>query len=430
MRSKRLMWVVLVIGMVLLAPALRSPEKVSAAQPVTYITYDLDTQSVKALQSLIDRFYKETGIKVHLVNVSSWEVFTKIRVMIAAGSPPDIYGGGLYVWDLAAMGVLGDFTPFLQRDNISLKDFYGAAVRAGTYQHIQYGIPYAMNTNLLAYNADRIDQAGLPRPPRWGDSRWTWDRYAEYAKKLTRDTNSDGQPDVFGGTAYPARLIDIPWMFGSGWVSADLSHIIVDEPAGVRSFKFSHNLIHGLRVSPTLDRAGGIDTGRVAMNSIGTWDVPALIRSIKGFDWNIAAMPIGTDLPEDGGYAIPSYPDGFMLFDTKNKEASWKWVKFVVFNDENLKYFTENVVHQLPAVSRLVPAYVSGMMRAKPNLDLATLLGAPDQAQIQRLFLNRNMADIIAEADKRISAMLSNPNASVDNEVKQLAEAIQRLWNR
>lgn len=428
MRGKSFAWLAVLTGAVFFVAALNVTGKASA-ETITCISY-LDPQGVKAFQSLTERFYKETGIKVDLVNVSSSEVFTKIRVMIAGGTPPDLYAGGLYVWDLASMGVLGDFTPFLKKENVDLKDFYGPAVKAGRYQDILYGIPYSMNTTLLAYNADRVSEAGLVRPGKWGDDSWTWERYAIYAQKMTKDTNSDGQPDLYGGTPYPQRLIDIPWMFGSGWVSRDLSRIIVDEPAGIRSFQFVHDLIYSLRVSPTLDRMGGIETGRIAMSSIGTWNVPTFVRSIKGFDWNIAAMPIGTGLTEDSGYAIPSYPDGFILFNTKNKEASWRWVKFIVFDDENLRYFAANVIHQLPPVRRLVPSYVSELIRMKPNLDLQTLLAAPDHAQIQRLFLNPNMTDILVEADKRIAAMLSNPNANVDNEVKQMAKAIQQLWNR
>lgn len=431
MCKKALIWLSLVIGTTssLLVSGCIAPATVSASQTITYITY-LDQQGVKALQPLIDRFYKETGIKVDVINVSSSDVLTKIRVMIAAGTPPDLYGGGLFVWDLAAMGVLGDFTPLLRKDDINLANFYNAAVKAGSYRGIQYGIPYSMNTTLLAYNADSVSEAGLVSPGKWGDDGWTWERYATYAQKMTKDINSDGQPDIYGGTPYPQRLIDIPWMFGRGWVSDDLSRIIVDEPGGIRSFKFVHHLIHGLRVAPALDRMSGIETGRVAMSSIGTWNVPAFVRTIKGFDWNIAAMPIGTSLPEDSGYAIPSYPDGFILFDTKYKEASWRWVKFTVFKDENLKYFTGNVIHQLPPVRKLVLSYVSELMRIKPNLDVQTLLTAPDYAQIQRLFLNPNMTDILAEADKRIAAMLSNPNASVDSEVKTMARAIQQLWDR
>lgn len=402
----------------------------ATGQSITYMAY-LSPQQAQALKKLTDAFYKQTGIEVKLLNVPWYEVWTKMKLMIAAGTPPDVYGGGVYAYDIAAMGALVDLNPYLQRDRLSLSNFFAAGVAAPRYGSVQYGLPFGINTTLLAYNADMVEEAGLSRPGTWKDKDWwTWDKYAEYAKKMTKDTNGDGSPDIFGGVAWPQGSLDIPWMFGTGWLSPDLKRTIIDSPGAIRSFTFVRRMIYELKAAPTPDQFGafgyGISAGKIAMGSIGTWDVSNYPNVIKGFRWNVAAMPIGTDLPPGGGYAMPAYPDGFILFKGGNVEAAWQWVKFILFNEENLRYFAANVVGQIPATVTAARWYIENLRQKAPYLDLATVLQAPEHAQIQRLFFTTRTHDIQAIADEGVWKILA-PNADVMNEVKTLASKIQGM---
>ena len=53
----------------------------------------------------------------------------------------------------------------------------------------------------MYYNKDMFDKYKLPYP----DETWDWDKYLEVAKKLTLDTNGDGQIDQWGTT------LDMRW---------------------------------------------------------------------------------------------------------------------------------------------------------------------------------------------------------------------------
>lgn len=396
-------------------------------QTVTYMAY-LSIQQAKALEKLTDAFYRETGIRVKLLNVPWDEVWTKMKLMVAAGDPPDVYGGGIYAYDIAATGALVDLNPLIKRDKVSLVDFFTAGLAAPRYGSMQYGLPYSFNTYYLYYNADMVDQAGLRQPGTWGDSSWTWDRFAEYAKKMTKDTNNDGTPDIFGGAALAP--LDIPWMFGTGWLSPDLKQVVVDSPGGIKSFQFTSDLIYKHKVLPTESQwaaAGwGITQGKVAMAYGGTWSLTPYIKTLKKFRWNVAAVPIGTNLPPGGGYAIPSYPDGFILFKGGNTEAAWEWVKFVLFNEENLKYFTANVVGQMPPTATLLRWWAEALKKDAPFLDLATVLRAPEFAQVQLLFFTKRTHEIQTLIGQAGSEILG-PNADVEALVKQLAAKIRQM---
>ena len=51
----------------------------------------------------------------------------------------------------------------------------------------------------LGFNLDMIREANLENPQDlWDRGEWTWDKFEEYLKVLTKDTNGDGQIDVYG----------------------------------------------------------------------------------------------------------------------------------------------------------------------------------------------------------------------------------------
>jgi multiple sugar transport system substrate-binding protein len=56
----------------------------------------------------------------------------------------------------------------------------------------------------MTYNAAMIDSLGLEAPESLAEKgEWTWDKFAEYAKACTQDTDGDGNMDVYGyGSAW------------------------------------------------------------------------------------------------------------------------------------------------------------------------------------------------------------------------------------
>lgn len=60
----------------------------------------------------------------------------------------------------------------------------------------------------MVYNAQMLDDAGLTYPEELAQrGEWTWDKFNEYAKALTKDTDGDGQMDVYGfGSGYTLAI--------------------------------------------------------------------------------------------------------------------------------------------------------------------------------------------------------------------------------
>ena len=100
--------------------------------------------------------------------------------------------------------------------------------------------------------------------------------------------------------------------------------------------------------------------------------------------------------------------------------------KFVLFNEENLKYFTANVVGQMPPTATLLRWWAEALKKDAPFLDLATVLRAPEFAQVQLLFFTKRTHEIQTLIGQAGSEILG-PNADVEALVKQLAAKIRQM---
>jgi len=104
-----------------------------------------------------------------------------------------------------------------------------------------YGIDYHLGSFVMFYNTALLEEAGVDV-----DSIRTWDDYIEAGKKVTRDTDGDGTPDVYMASiettdifsTYPLML-----MMGGGTYNAD-GEIILDSPENVAALQFLQDLVH------------------------------------------------------------------------------------------------------------------------------------------------------------------------------------------
>ena len=184
-------------------------------------------------EQLIGGFETEhPGVSVQVVHHAwaNWD--ERYTSAFIGATPPDVsYMPDEFWVRYAASGHLARLDELFPEEIEAMEAEYPPNLwQLGRYGGHQYGIPYMFVGYLLCINQALFDDAGIAHPPDDpGDPHfadWTWARFMEVAKALTRDLDGDGATDQYGfvwtaleanpNSIYPflwqacADIIDVP----------------------------------------------------------------------------------------------------------------------------------------------------------------------------------------------------------------------------
>ncbi|MEO0823617.1 MAG: ABC transporter substrate-binding protein, partial [Pseudomonadota bacterium] len=218
-------------------------------------------------------------------------------------------------------------TPFIEAEaDWASLGYNPGLITAGQWQGTQYGIPFAVSTPIMYYNADLVRQAG-------GDPDnmpTAWDDVIALANKI------DGLGDDIQGVQYN-WMITGNWMFqalvfsnGGSMLTADETKVAFDGQPGIDAMNtFGRIVTEGnMPVLARSDARAKFGAGQIGLyfsstSAIGT------VKKLVGdkFDFRTAAFPKGTSaegrLPSGGNVAM------IHSTDPEKQKAAWEYAKFV-----------------------------------------------------------------------------------------------------
>lgn len=316
---------------------------------------------VKARQATLERFEElHPNIKVEFIH-TPLNYLDKVQIMLAGGDFPDIIylGNGDYPW-FAEAGQLMPLDSLIERDELDLSDVIPKALELYNYKGKQYGFPADFPNQELFYNVTMFQNAGLELlPSDWNDSSWTWERFLDYAQKLTVKDPS-GRATQWGfrvDTSFRGWWV---WVLTNGgeMFSEDGTRCLLAEPASVEAFQFLQDLIYKYEVAPTIELAdtlGGYDMflgGNLAMTTY--WPAIGYMReNIEKFEWDVTFHPFKARKACAGGGT-----GHFICAGTKYTEESWTLLKWLI-SEECVGMWTEimGIVPPLKSVANS-PAFL------------------------------------------------------------------------
>lgn len=301
-----------------------------------------------------------------------WPWEERFNSLLAAGMPPDAWMpvGMEAANEYVEQNVWRDLNPLIRKDGIDTSRYFKATLDATTFRGLRYGLPVAMYTDAVFYNKDLLEQAGLAAPPHtYDDASWTWDKYLDYGKKLTRDTNGDGVPEIWGldGIGHPLMVAE---SYGAFPYSADFRKANFDSAGMVTAYRLLQDIQYKYHVSPTYEQRvaqnlGGVGfyTGKVGM-LIDFTSRARMFIPVKGLHWDLAAKPRG-----------PAGPKVLMYLDTVNiiasaphQDLAWEWVKYIS-QPEVLPALSISGFGAMPPVNDGAALYVKQMSELAPGVD-------------------------------------------------------------
>jgi multiple sugar transport system substrate-binding protein len=261
-------------------------------------------------------------IKINVTSNDSDTYSEKVRTMIAGNTAPDILH--LYEADaisLAAAGKLESLDSYLANGTLSSNSFIPAVADLAKLMNGTYGIPWCYASQVLFYNKDLFDAAGVSYPT----ADWTWDDYRKAAVALTK---GEGGSKTWGADAFS---------FAGMWYSlaGQAGDQVINGQGGLvlgdgmkKAVEFINNVTN-VDKAMAAPSASGTDVtdlfaaGRAAMTLNGSWGV--LTYRDAEFNWDIAPMP-----SEQREYT--SLHTGFYTISaaSQNKEAAWKFIDFMM----------------------------------------------------------------------------------------------------
>jgi multiple sugar transport system substrate-binding protein len=169
----------------------------------------------------------------------------------------------------------------------------------------------ANEVQVIWYSRKMFDAAGLPYPPAEASKAWSWDKFVQVAKKLTKDANGKS-PDDAGFDPQNTRSFGtwvqnwwMPWLTfaisnGGGLVSQDGKKLLMDDPATIEAIQKMADLVNVDHVSPApgtqqmpTAAATALLSQQVAMVVDGTWDLQTIgvTKEQQGLDFGVGVLP-------------------------------------------------------------------------------------------------------------------------------------------
>lgn len=314
-----------------------------AAQPVTLTWAFWGSPEEAVSHKLVaDAFMKEhPEIKVETWNEPWDNYFTKIQALWASGDPkavPDI----AFLWPTpkyAAEGVLENLDPYIQKTGYDLNDYWGGLLESARYKGSVYGLPRDIEVNVLYYNKDLFDKAGVSYP----DETWTWDDLLAAAEKLT-------VKDASGKVTQYALAMEggkySKWVNQNGGAILDdyvnPSKCMLDTPESIAAVKFFTDMMnngYAMR-DADLSQAGGDQavflSGEAAMIIQNTSRVSSF--NAAGMNYDVAVVPI----PEGGKRWNPAGGAAWVMSaKSDNKDAAWTFLSWLQGKDGGEKLYTD-----------------------------------------------------------------------------------------
>jgi len=279
------------------------------------------------IKELGDEFYKETGIRVKCDALSWGDAHSKYLTSIAGGVAPDIGTMGL-TWgaEFGKLGAMVDLKKEYPREVNSIKEnvftgLWNSVEHAGSV----YGMPFDMTEYVLYYRSDII-----PAPPQ------TWEELTSLLESL----NKQGKGMIFDwGSLSWIGYSPFLWQAGGDYYKENLTVSTVDSPQAVKAMTFFSQLYTKYNVQKTkIPLEQGMRTGDFPIAISGNWKIDGLRLSapeIAG-KWAIATLPKGPTGKRTafiGGRIIGVFNQ------SRNKDAAWKFIKFLSRPEIQVKLF-------------------------------------------------------------------------------------------
>ena len=314
----------------------------SAQTTVTWAMWG-SPEEIATHQQVADAFMAENpDISIEIWSQPWGDYFTKIQTLWAAGDAsviPDVMFLSP-IQSYAADGVLEPLDPFIEASGYDTADYWPALLEFGMYDDTIYGLPRDIGLEVLYYNKDIFDEAGVEYP----NENWTWTDLQAAAEQLT-EVSSSGRVsrNALGMEGGKYQL----WVGQNGGSILDdmrnPSRCTLAEPEAVEAISFFADMMNNdlAMRDANLSQAGGdaavFQSGQVAMIIQNASRISAFNAADMNYDVAVVPIPEGGQRSASAGgaaWTMSSFSD--------NKDAAWTFLNWLQSTEGGQAIYTSS----------------------------------------------------------------------------------------
>lgn len=354
---KNLFWMVLPVLLLLLAacsgrqegaPEAPADTKVPAPEPVTLrLAVALTPQELESFQAALaplDEAHPEFTIELEVIPQQSFG--EKINTELAAQSLPDVVRvQGLLAQGWIRQNAFLDLGPYLETGSLKAADFFEGPIAQFEWQDTLWGLPDTAAPEVVFYNKDMFDAAGLAYPT----DEWTYEDMRAAAVLLTLDdagrnaADPDFDPEHIvqwgwnGGLTYFWQRHLVRGFGGDFCANADCTEMVFTAPETIAAVDWWARLSYEDHAT-LYDPYGGSQTGVpgdpfisgfAAMGYNGFFAVGQL-NSMDSIRYGIVQPLLG----ENGARYTPLSVNGYVISaGTAFPDQAWALVQALLTED-------------------------------------------------------------------------------------------------
>ena len=252
----------------------------------------INRESMTARFNHVKTVEQKYGVKYYWRNLTYSGVQESINTSILAGTPEcDIYLVSASMAIPAQMsGLCVDLKKILPADH----DILTTQVVA---KYLDLGDGKACiiqrqggmeNNHALGFNKQLLEAEGLEDPRAlWERGEWTWEKFREYCKKLTKDTDGDNQIDQYGFIAWDSdQLEEFMLSNGANIASGKTQQLTSAKMTEVLQFIYELHNVDKVCFPVTSDEDSNNVRTRYRQGNIGFFWIDVWVQETNGSDYD------------------------------------------------------------------------------------------------------------------------------------------------
>ncbi|WP_394428444.1 ABC transporter substrate-binding protein [Streptomyces sp. SGAir0957] len=293
----------------------------------------------KVLQPELDKFEKQTGIKVKLEVIPWSDLLNRILTATTSGQGPDVLNIG-NTWS-ASLQASGALLPWDAKnfEKIGGKDRFveSALGSAGAQGKDPAAVPLYSMSYALYYNKKMFKDAGIAKPPT------TWDEIVAAGKKISKDGKWGLAAEGSNLSNNIHQVFVLAKQRGADWFTADGKPDFTSDGAVAAVKQYVDLMAKDKIIAPgNAEYAQNQSLSDFSKNKTAMvlWQAAASTfksQGMKDSDYGVVPAPVQSGAPGQG-QSVNSMVAGINIAvfkNTKNLDGAAKFVKFMTSTEES-----------------------------------------------------------------------------------------------